>query len=75
MGSPSEPATTGPSIVTLTMNPALDITTETEFVLHTEKMRCDSPRYDPGAHSVHVIVALIVGDHRQLGPHATTNVS
>ena len=37
-----------PSIVTLTMNPALDIATETERVVPTEKLRCAEPRYDPG---------------------------
>lgn len=37
-----------PSIVTLTMNPALDITTDTERVLPTDKLRCGPARYDPG---------------------------
>jgi 6-phosphofructokinase 2 len=37
-----------PLIVTLTMNPALDITTEVDVVRATDKMRCADPRYDPG---------------------------
>ena len=40
--------TTRPTIVTPTMNPALDITTDTEWVLPTGKPRCRAPRYDPG---------------------------
>lgn len=42
------------SIVTLTMNPALDITTEAERVHHTEKVRCGDARYDPGGGGVNV---------------------
>ena len=40
--------TTRPTIVTPTMNPALDITTDTEWVLPTGKPWCRAPRYDPG---------------------------
>ena len=35
-------------VVTLTMNPALDIATSTDRVLPTHKLRCTAPRYDPG---------------------------
>lgn len=38
----------GSRIVTLTMNPALDITADTGRVIPTDKMRCGLPRYDPG---------------------------
>jgi 6-phosphofructokinase 2 len=47
-----------PSIVTLTMNPALDIATTTERVVPTEKLRCAEPRYDPGGGGINVARAL-----------------
>jgi 6-phosphofructokinase 2 len=43
-----------PEIVTLTMNPALDIATSTEAVVPTDKMRCGPPRYDPGGGGINV---------------------
>jgi 6-phosphofructokinase 2 len=42
------------SIVTLTMNPALDITTDAEGVRPTDKIRCTGVRYDPGGGGVNV---------------------
>jgi len=49
-------------IVTLTMNPALDITTEVDTVVATHKMRCRPPRYDPGGGGVNVArVARVLG--------------
>ncbi len=42
------------AIVTLTMNPALDIATATERVVPTHKMRCETPRYDPGGGGINV---------------------
>ncbi len=44
----------GATIVTLTMNPALDITTDTSAVRPTEKVRCTGVRYDPGGGGVNV---------------------
>ena len=41
-------------IVTLCMNPALDITTGTDVVRPTDKLRCDVPRYDPGGGGINV---------------------
>ncbi len=41
-------------IVTLTMNPALDITTDAEVVRPTDKIRCTGVRYDPGGGGVNV---------------------
>jgi 6-phosphofructokinase 2 len=41
-------------IVTVTMNPALDIATSTEVVMPTDKMRCGSVRYDPGGGGINV---------------------
>ena len=53
-----------PPIVTLTMNPALDIATATERVVVTEKMRCAEPRYDPGGGGINVAraVRMLGGD-------------
>lgn len=49
-------------IVTLCMNPALDITTATPTVGHTEKLRCTTPRYDPGGGGINVAhVAQVLG--------------
>ncbi|BBY62216.1 1-phosphofructokinase family hexose kinase [Mycolicibacterium helvum] len=47
-------AVTGHRIVTLTMNPALDITTSTEVVHSTDKLRCTAARYDPGGGGINV---------------------
>jgi 6-phosphofructokinase 2 len=41
-------------IVTLTMNPALDIATATDRVVPTHKLRCETPRYDPGGGGINV---------------------
>jgi 6-phosphofructokinase 2 len=52
----------GHRIVTLCMNPALDITTSTEVVLPTDKMRCGATRYDPGGGGINVAhVAQVLG--------------
>ncbi len=49
-------------IVTLCMNPALDITTSTPTVGHTDKLRCATPRYDPGGGGINVAhVAVVLG--------------
>lgn len=51
-----------PDIVTLTMNPALDVTTFTDHVVHTRKLRCDEPFYDAGGGGVNVAkVARVLG--------------
>lgn len=42
------------TICTLTMNPALDLATETERVVPTHKLRCDSARHDPGGGGINV---------------------
>ncbi len=50
------------TIVTLTMNPALDITTNTDRVIPTDKMRCGLPRYDPGGGGINVArIAHLLG--------------
>lgn len=45
-------------IVTLTMNPALDISTTTDRVLATDKVRCGVPRRDPGGGGINVARVL-----------------
>ncbi len=53
---------TGHRIVTLCMNPALDITTSTDVVHPTDKLRCAAARYDPGGGGINVAnVAGILG--------------
>lgn len=44
----------GSRIVTVTMNPALDITTNTDVVVPTDKVRCGHTRYDPGGGGINV---------------------
>ena len=46
------------AIVTLTMNPALDIATSTDRVEPTHKLRCSAPRYDPGGGGINVARAV-----------------
>src|SRR5215472_15171688 len=45
-------------IVTLTMNPALDIATSTDRVVPAHKLRCEAPRYDPGGGGINVARAV-----------------
>lgn len=52
----------GNRIVTLCMNPALDITTTTDTVRPTSKLRCGAARYDPGGGGINVAhVAAVLG--------------
>ncbi|HEV2333938.1 MAG TPA: 1-phosphofructokinase family hexose kinase [Stellaceae bacterium] len=46
------------SIVTLTMNPALDVATSTDRIAPTHKLRCTAPRYDPGGGGINVARAV-----------------
>ena len=56
------PDVTGHRIVTLCMNPALDITTSTTQVRPTDKLRCAAARYDPGGGGVNVaLVSDVLG--------------
>jgi len=59
---PATPVVAGHRVVTLTMNPALDITTSTELVHPTDKLRCAAARYDPGGGGINVAhVADVLG--------------
>ena len=52
-----------PAIVTLTMNPALDISTTAERVGPTDKIRCSEPRYDPGGGGINVArIVRVLGE-------------
>jgi 6-phosphofructokinase 2 len=57
-------------ILTVTLNPALDITTTTERLVHQQKLRCSAPRYDPGGGGVNVSRAI-----RELGGESTAFVA
>lgn len=60
--TPARPA----PIVTLTVNPALDISTTTETVAPEHKMRCGPSRVDPGGGGVNVSRVI-----ERLGGHST----
>lgn len=51
-------------IATLTLNPALDVSTGTEKVRPTHKLRCTAPRYEPGGGGINVarVVHALGGD-------------
>ncbi|MCQ4347836.1 1-phosphofructokinase family hexose kinase [Pseudomonas stutzeri] len=53
-----------PRIATLTLNPAMDLSTATAQVEPTRKLRCSLPRYDPGGGGINVarVVAELGGD-------------
>jgi 6-phosphofructokinase 2 len=46
------------TIVTLTMNPALDIATSADRIVPDHKLRCETPRYDAGGGGINVARAL-----------------
>ena len=53
-----------PSILTLTLNPALDITVTTEKLQPRRKLRCTTPRYDAGGGGTNVsrVIRELGGD-------------
>ncbi|ORV49850.1 phosphofructokinase [Mycolicibacter engbaekii] len=62
MKTPARSAVRATRIVTLTLNPALDITTSIDRVRPTEKLRCRPARYDPGGGGVNVArIAHVLG--------------
>lgn len=58
------------AIATLTMNPALDVTTSTGQVEPTHKLRCTEPRFDPGGGGINVarVVHALGGDVTAIFP-------
>jgi 6-phosphofructokinase 2 len=59
-GEPSVPA-----IVTLTMNPAVDVSVSVDYVTPDHKLRCEAPTYEPGGGGINVARAV-----RKLGGDA-----
>lgn len=53
-----------PDIVTVTLNPAVDVATSIERVLDTRKLRCSAGRRDPGGGGINVarVVHVLGGD-------------
>jgi len=53
-------------ILTVTLNPALDLATATDAVRPGPKLRCDAPRVDPGGGGINVsrVLARLGGDTR-----------
>ena len=47
-----------PSFITLTINPALDVSTDVREVIPAEKLRCGASRYEPGGGGVNVARVL-----------------
>ncbi|WP_417425058.1 1-phosphofructokinase family hexose kinase [Hoeflea sp.] len=45
-------------ILTITLNPALDVSTSVDHVVPGPKLRCEPPRYDPGGGGVNVSRAI-----------------
>ncbi len=53
-----------PAVLTVTLNPALDLSTETAAVVPGRKLRCGPPRLDPGGGGINVsrLVARLGGE-------------
>jgi 6-phosphofructokinase 2 len=51
---PAETDSTVPDIVTLTINPAVDIFVNVDHVESTRKLRCSAPKRDPGGGGINV---------------------
>lgn len=53
-----------PAVLTVTLNPALDLSTETESIAAGRKLRCAEPRLDPGGGGINVsrLVARLGGE-------------
>lgn len=51
-------------IATLTMNPALDVAAATEALTPAHKLRCSSPRFDPGGAGINAarVITVLGGD-------------
>ncbi len=54
------------NVITLTMNPAVDLSVEVDKILPLHKLRCSSPRRDPGGGGVNVARVM-----RRLGADVT----
>jgi len=73
MKNPADPVAGRTGIVTLTMNPALDITTSVGVVRQTDKLRCSATRYDPGGGgSVARVAQVLDGSMNERGRNSLT---
>ncbi len=54
----SAPDSGVPVIVTLTMNPSVDVSTDVDQVVPEHKLRCSAARYEPGGGGINVSRAL-----------------
>ena len=43
-----------PAIVTLTLNPAIDLSSTVDRVVPGHKLRCTAPRYEPGGGGINI---------------------
>ncbi|MEF9602797.1 PfkB family carbohydrate kinase, partial [Paracoccus sp. PXZ] len=57
-------------ILTITLNPALDVTTAARQVVPDVKLRCEAPRFDPGGGGINVSRAI-----RAMGGDSTALVA
>jgi len=53
-------------ILTLTMNPTIDLSVQVDRIVANQKLRCESPRYDPGGGGINVSRVI-----RELGGEST----
>src|SRR6185369_9814614 len=56
--SGSNEGASAPAIVTLTMNPAIDVSASVEYVTPDHKLRCEAPTYEPGGGGINVARAI-----------------
>ncbi|HME80392.1 MAG TPA: PfkB family carbohydrate kinase [Mycobacterium sp.] len=62
MSKATSPNGSRAKILTLTMNPALDITTSVHRVRPTDELRCQGARHDPGGGGINVArIARVLG--------------
>lgn len=59
-----------PRIVTVTLNPAVDVSTAVDRIVDTEKLRCDAPLKHPGGGGINVarVISRLGGDCLALYP-------
>jgi 6-phosphofructokinase 2 len=51
-------------VLTLTVNPCIDVSASVDRVVPEDKLRCDTPRYDPGGGGINVArVVNVLGGH------------
>ncbi|MFO7890938.1 MAG: 1-phosphofructokinase family hexose kinase [bacterium] len=58
------------SILTITMNPTIDLSMQVDRVIANQKLRCESPQYDPGGGGINVsrVIRELGGESHALYP-------